>query len=339
MLSYFGCDQSQVQRYLTARSLDEARSSLFMTAYWKIPLQVLVLIVGVLTFRSIVFHQPPMLFNPVHERAVKVSAQAPQYAALEADFQRAFDARLTAAQAVGRGGDRRIRRRARQAARRRSASVSARVHDDHEPGRELTREAAHDASYSDVNYVFPTFITTALPIGLVGLWIVAIITAATDTIAAELNSLATATVIDFYQRLYQAEGLRRRLPSRLEDRDRALGRLRLHRRCLCQQPRIADRGRQPVRVVLLRLDSWRVPARHFDAARDRHRRFHRPDRGYGRRRRRRVPCAPTFRSSGTTSSAPSSYFSSASLCVPLGPSNPTNPQHDPTDQPDQPEST
>ena len=66
----------------------------------------------------------------------------------------------------------------------------------------MVRQTTGDASYTDVNYVFPTFIVTALPIGLVGLWIAAIITAATDTIAAELNSLATASVIDIYQRLY-----------------------------------------------------------------------------------------------------------------------------------------
>ena len=65
------------------------------------------------------------------------------------------------------------------------------------------RQATGDSSYNDVNYVFPTFIVTALPIGLVGLWIAAIITAATDTIAAELNSLATSSVIDVYKRLYK----------------------------------------------------------------------------------------------------------------------------------------
>ena len=63
------------------------------------------------------------------------------------------------------------------------------------------RKATDDAAYNDVNYVFPTWITTALPIGIVGLWIAAIITAATDSIAAELNSLSTASVIDFYKRL------------------------------------------------------------------------------------------------------------------------------------------
>src|ERR1041385_1809830 len=70
MLSYFGTDQSQVQRYLTARSVDEARSSLLVSAYWKIPLQALVLMVGVLVFVFYQFERPPMLYNPAHERRV-----------------------------------------------------------------------------------------------------------------------------------------------------------------------------------------------------------------------------------------------------------------------------
>jgi Na+/proline symporter len=67
----------------------------------------------------------------------------------------------------------------------------------------MVEDATGDAGFTDVNYVFPTFIVTVLPVGLVGLWIAAIITAATDTIAAELNSLATASVIDVYRRLYR----------------------------------------------------------------------------------------------------------------------------------------
>ena len=212
MLSYFGCDQSQVQRYLTAKSLEQARSSLLMTAYWKIPLQVLVLVVGVLTYSFYVFHRPPMLFNPVHERTVKKSAQAPQYAALETAFARAFDGRAEAAKAIAAAERANDPERVASAAtvyRAREGDVRAIT----DRARVLTRDVAHDANYSDVNYVFPTFITTVLPIGLVGLWIVAIITAATDSIAAELNSLATATVIDFYQRHFRpnasdAESLR-----------------------------------------------------------------------------------------------------------------------------------
>ena len=97
MLSYFGCDQSQVQRYLTAKSVDDGRTSLLMSAFWKIPLQVLVLIVGVFTFLFYLFNQPPLLFNPVHEERVRVSAVAPAYEGLQREFQSTFDARRQAA--------------------------------------------------------------------------------------------------------------------------------------------------------------------------------------------------------------------------------------------------
>ena len=201
MLSYFGCDQSQVQRYLTAKSVDEGRSSLMMSAYWKIPLQLLVLMVGVLTFTFYLFQRPPMLFNKVHEQSVRASDRGAEYAALEEEFGLAFEGRRQAASdlvVARRSGDGRAEAQAVESLRARDAAVAA------IRGRAsgIVRQTMGDASYTDVNYVFPTFIVTALPIGLVGLWIAAIITAATDTIAAELNSLATASVIDVYQRLY-----------------------------------------------------------------------------------------------------------------------------------------
>ena len=88
-LSYFGTDQSQVQRYLTAKSVDEAGTSLFMSAFWKIPLQALVLIIGVFMFVFYLFTPPPMLFNRVHDERVRESARAGEYAALEQQFERA----------------------------------------------------------------------------------------------------------------------------------------------------------------------------------------------------------------------------------------------------------
>ena len=97
-----------------------------------------------------------------------------------------------------------------------------------------------------------------MPVGLVGLLILAIIMAATDTIAGELNSLSTATVIDFYKRRLRPVGDRRALPDGVEDRDRLLGTLRLRRGGLGGRARLADRSRQPVRIVLLRLDPRRL---------------------------------------------------------------------------------
>ncbi len=202
MLSYFGCDQSQVQRYLTARSVDEARSSLLMSAYWKIPLQALVLIVGVFTFLFYTFNQPPLLFNKVDDARVRAGQQAPQYAALEKEFDSAFEARRRAADAfvaARHAADEAAESQAAHAFRAQEAEVKA----VRARALVLVQQAKGETTYTDVNYICPTFITTAMPIGLVGLWIVAIITAATDSIAAELNSLATATVIDFYKRHYR----------------------------------------------------------------------------------------------------------------------------------------
>src|SRR3984893_8795810 len=97
MLSYFGCDQSQVQRSLTAKSIDEARQSLLMSAFVKIPLQLLVLTSGVLVFVFYLFQPPPMLFNRAYDAQVAASPRAAEYAALEGRFQTALASRRDAA--------------------------------------------------------------------------------------------------------------------------------------------------------------------------------------------------------------------------------------------------
>jgi SSS family transporter len=196
--SYFGTDQSQVQRYLTARSVDEARHSLLMSAYWKIPLQVLVLLLGVLVFVFYVFNPPPLLFNPAHVERVERGATAPAYAALQSEYAAAFAARREAAAglAAARSSNDAARQAAAGDALRQSEAAFLSVRGK---AADLVR-AAGDATPVDVNYIIPRFILDQLPVGLVGLLIVAIIMAATDTIAGELNSLSTATVIDFYKR-------------------------------------------------------------------------------------------------------------------------------------------
>ena len=201
--SYFGTDQSQVQRYLTARSVTEAQHSLLMSAYWKIPLQLLVLVLGVLVFVFHVFHQPPLLFNPAHVERVTSGDTAAAYAALDAEFGTALQARRAAAEALAAArhrGDESALEGAQQELRARDATVQA----IRRRAADLVRSTG-DRTASDVNYIIPRFILQQLPIGLVGLLIVAIIMAATDTIAGELNSLSTATVIDFYKRLVKQE--------------------------------------------------------------------------------------------------------------------------------------
>jgi SSS family transporter len=202
--SYFGTDQSQVQRYLTTSSVDNARESLLMSAYWKIPLQALVLLVGVLMFVFFLYRPAPMLFNPVHEAEMREGPAAPAYQALEERFEAAAASRAEAARvmsAAGAAGDDQARTVAGDAFLRQDAEVRA-VRDE---ALSLVRDATGDASYNDVNYVFPTFITTYMPVGLVGLLVAAIIAAAMSSISAELAALSTATVIDFYRRFVRTE--------------------------------------------------------------------------------------------------------------------------------------
>jgi SSS family transporter len=197
--SYFGADQSQVQRYLTARSLPEARQSLLMSAYWKIPLQVIVLLVGVLVFVFYTFNRGPLIFSAAAEARLRSGQAAEAYRALESEFDAAFTARRQAAVelASARASDDAARV---SAARSEMRSRESAMQEVRARATRLLRETEGDTSFTDINYIIPTFILTQLPIGLIGLLIVGILMAATDTIAAELNSLSTATVIDFYKR-------------------------------------------------------------------------------------------------------------------------------------------
>ena len=201
--SYFGTDQSQVQRYLTTPSVDAARESLLMSAYWKIPLQALVLLVGVLLFVYFVFTPRPLLFDEIQDRQLRAGPLAAEYTAVEQQFEAATASRAAAARVITRGdtagfvnldaaGAEFKKREDEVRALRGQALV-------------LARQATGNKDYNDVNYAFPTFVTKHMPIGIVGLLIAAIFAAAMSTIAGELSALSTATVIDFYRRFVRQE--------------------------------------------------------------------------------------------------------------------------------------
>ncbi len=203
-LGYFGCDQSQVQRYLSARSVEAGRYSLMMSAFAKIPLQLLILLTGVLVFTFYLFNEPPMLFNPVHDEQVQESGLADQYAALEAEFQevhasrqRAADVLVQVRQSHDVTGEASVVR-AFLDSEDRMVNVRGRA-------ASLVKTVTGDTGYTDVNYVFPTFVTSELPVGLVGLMVAAIFAAAMSSISSELNALSTSTVIDFYRRHFKKE--------------------------------------------------------------------------------------------------------------------------------------
>lgn len=199
MLSYFGCDQSQVQRYLTAKSVNDGRNSLLMSGFVKIPLQAMILFTGVLVFVFYLFTPPPMLFNPVHDSQLRTGSKALAYAELEEEFTEVFHRRREAARSAAMMSARGDAEGITQT-HTLFAALDTEMNSVRQKAVSLVKEVTGDQHYNDINYVFPTFVTTQLPIGLVGLIVAAIFAAAMSSISSELNALSTATVIDIYKR-------------------------------------------------------------------------------------------------------------------------------------------
>jgi Na+/proline symporter len=197
MLAYFGCDQSQVQRYLSGRSLTASRLSLLFNAFLKVPMQFLILLTGVLVFVFYHFHAPPLLWNRVEEARLRRETSPPQLAAIAERYQQAWTDRMGSARAWLRSRrrevelDYRAQSEAMEGARREAVAV-------------LEKSGA--GSYNDTNYIFPTYIVNELPAGVAGLVIAVIFAAAMSTLSGELNSLATASMVDFYKRFVRPGG-------------------------------------------------------------------------------------------------------------------------------------
>jgi Na+/proline symporter len=195
-LSYFGCDQSQVQRYLTGRSIAESRISLIFNALAKIPMQFFVLFIGAMVFVFYVFTPPPMLFERAEFSRIQ---QRSDIEPLRVEHNRALEQRREAALALAqahRSGDSQAEDRALSSYRAAQKEIdSARLRTS-----KLVRASGGEEEFSDTNYIFLSFVTRHLPAGLVGLVIAAIFAAAMSTCAGEINSLATVSVVDVYKR-------------------------------------------------------------------------------------------------------------------------------------------
>ena len=180
-LAYFGTDQSQVQRYLTGKSIGQSRLGLLLTAMAKVPMQFFILFIGAMVFVVFLFIRPPIVFQPVVMERVQSS---PQYAAIENRYEQAFDQR--------------------QAAARRIVSSTPGALQEFRAAQTNLDAARTDAlslsGANDTNYIFLSFVTHYLPVGIVGLVVAVIFTAAMSAISGEINSLATVTVIDIYKR-------------------------------------------------------------------------------------------------------------------------------------------
>ncbi len=203
-LSYFGCDQSQVQRYLTAKSVDQGRTSLLMSAVLKIPMQFMILLIGVLVFVFYQFQTPPMIFNAAEANVAERKSPA-AYSKLEDEYKAAHEARNKAAiyfMGVRREEITLQYTQAKEEYLRANVDFLAK----RKAAKEFIKETNNNSSFNDVNYVFPTFILAYMPMGIVGLLIAAIFAAAMSSISSELNALATASTIDFYKRHFKPDG-------------------------------------------------------------------------------------------------------------------------------------
>jgi len=200
MLSYFGCDQSQVQRYLTGSSLTESRLSLLFNAMLKIPIQFVILLTGALLFVFYQFEKPPPIFNPVALERLRQSNHREEIASLEREYDRVFEVRKESASGLAHA----LWTEEEPEARRRFLDADERFSGVR--GRVVALVEENDgAKFNDTNYVFPTFVLTQLPPGVVGLILVAIFAAAMSTVESELTALSSATVIDFYRRYLKTD--------------------------------------------------------------------------------------------------------------------------------------
>jgi SSS family transporter len=199
-LSYFGTDQSQVQRYLTGSSVGQSRLALLANGLLKVPMQFLILLIGVMVFVHFQFSAPPVFFNPQPVKQVLKSADAEAYRGLEAEYREASQTRaararqFVAAQKAGDPGALGAARADLQTAEGRAGEVRGRaiaLIQKHNPG----------TNPNDTNYVFLSYVLASLPAGLVGLVLAAVFSASMSSMSAEINALGTTTVVDVWRRL------------------------------------------------------------------------------------------------------------------------------------------
>jgi solute:Na+ symporter, SSS family len=202
MLSYFGTDQSQVQRYLAGRSVAESRLGLLFNGFFKIPMQFGILFIGAILFVFYLFQPPPIFFNQVEVEKIKQSAQAPAFTELETTYAQAVAVRKQRAHDLATALEQANQAQVAQAgaALRQADTAATRVRERAVALIHQQNEADQRGKASDTNYIFLTFVINYLPHGLIGLLIAVICGASISASSSELNALAATTVIDVYKR-------------------------------------------------------------------------------------------------------------------------------------------
>ena len=195
-LSYFGTDQSQVQRYLSGKSVKESQMGLIMNGLLKVPMQFFILLVGVMVFVFYQFNESPLNFNPIAIEDVRNSEFAAEFHQLEID-KKEIELAIKDKQLLYFNVENIIDKKniSNEITYLNSLENGLR-----EQTKELILKANPAAETNDKDYVFIHFILTNLPRGLIGLLLAVIISAAMSSTASELNALASTTAIDLYKR-------------------------------------------------------------------------------------------------------------------------------------------
>jgi Na+/proline symporter len=199
-LSYFGTDQSQVQRYLGGGSIGQSRMGLLANGLVKVPMQFIILFIGAMIFVFYQFVTPPLFFNPVETATIKNSSYGDAYTKLETDYQRLYREKqeqirnMLAAIKTQKGED--LENTLQKLRQTRESELGMR-----QKAIQLIKKSNPLAETNDTNYIFLSFVTHFLPAGLVGLILAAILSASMASSAAELSALASVTVIDIYKRM------------------------------------------------------------------------------------------------------------------------------------------
>jgi SSS family transporter len=197
-MSYFGTDQSQVQRYLSGRSITESRLGLLFNGLLKVPMQALILFVGVLV---LVFHQfnaPPLFFNEAELARVAATPRAAELRELEREHATAFERKRGEIVALEAALDRNDAAAVAEAEGRVRASAAAAA-EVRARGKRLVAAALPGADTKDADYIFLGFVMSNLPRGLIGLLLAVIFCAAMSSTASELAALGQCTLVDFYR--------------------------------------------------------------------------------------------------------------------------------------------
>jgi Na+/proline symporter len=199
-LSYFGTDQSQVGRYLTARSEQESKIGLLMNGLVKVPLQFCILLIGVLLFVFYQFNKAPAFFNLAQEKTLRQSANAGEFAAAEQRYQQVQDEKRKTVVALGNALTQNDEPAVDQ--------LRTQLQEEQQQARQvrdsisnIVKKTIPGSDGNDTNYVFLRFVGDFLPNGLVGLIIAIIFLASWSSIAAALHALASCTMVDFHKRL------------------------------------------------------------------------------------------------------------------------------------------